>query len=122
MERILRHTMQGISLDTDTLSQMANALASNQEHPREPPLGPEEVDGLPIDDEACTIDPVEDTTTRSCPSMTAVLINQANVCQIILGNSHTGTFPCASNTRLNIKPGDHLLRYALQMSHRTNAN
>ncbi|GMF74478.1 unnamed protein product [Aspergillus oryzae] len=103
--------MQGISLDTDTLSQMANALASNQEHPREPPLGPEEVDGLPIDDEACTIDPVEDTTTRSCPSMTAVLINQANVCQIILGNSHTGTFPCASNTRLNIKPGDHLLRW-----------
>ncbi|RAQ76622.1 fungal specific transcription factor [Aspergillus flavus] len=64
MERILRHTMQGISLDTDTLSQMANALASNQEHPREPPLEPEEVDGLPIDDEACTIDPVEDTTTH----------------------------------------------------------
>ncbi|KAE8363812.1 fungal-specific transcription factor domain-containing protein [Aspergillus caelatus] len=64
MERILKHTIQGISLDTDNLSHMANALASNQEHPRELPMEPEGVDGLSIDDEACTIDPVEDTTTH----------------------------------------------------------
>ncbi|KAB8264696.1 fungal-specific transcription factor domain-containing protein [Aspergillus pseudonomiae] len=64
MERILRHTMHGISLDTDNLSQMANALASTKEHPRERPLEPEEEDGFSIDDEACTIDPVEDTTTH----------------------------------------------------------
>lgn len=95
MERILKHTVQGISLDTDNLSQMANALASNQERHRELPMEPGEVDGLSMDDEACTIDPVEDTTTRSFPSMSALIGYNAKVEQIILENSHIGTFPCA---------------------------
>ncbi|KAE8137784.1 fungal-specific transcription factor domain-containing protein [Aspergillus pseudotamarii] len=64
MECILKHTVQGISLDTDNLSQMANALASDQERHRELPVEHGDVDGLSIDDEACTIDPVEDTTTH----------------------------------------------------------
>ncbi|KAE8383850.1 fungal-specific transcription factor domain-containing protein [Aspergillus bertholletiae] len=64
MECILRHAMQGISLDTSNLAKMANTLASNPEQHSEVPPEPEEANNVSIDDEACTIDPVEDTTTH----------------------------------------------------------
>lgn len=54
MERILRRTIEGIQLDTKNLAKLADALDAEGQ----------EVEGLVMDDEACTMDPVGDNTTR----------------------------------------------------------
>lgn len=58
MERILKRTIEGIRLDTTSLAKMADALDADASDPKE-------IEGLVIDEEACTMDPVGDTTTRS---------------------------------------------------------
>ena len=57
MERILKRTIEGIRLDTTSLAKMADALDADASDPKE-------IEGLVIDEEACTMDPVGDTTTR----------------------------------------------------------
>lgn len=64
MERILRHTVQGISLDTSSLSKLADALTTSKDTHRATSPVAEEADSPSIDDEACTLDPVGDTTTH----------------------------------------------------------
>jgi hypothetical protein len=66
MERILKQTIEGISLDTKNLARLAEALEADN---GDRATGPEPKDGdvLGIDDEACTMVPVGDTTTRSLP-------------------------------------------------------
>jgi hypothetical protein len=66
MERILKHRIDGIALDTKSLHRMAEAIVeegTDDDHP----VGssPNEEDGLAIEEEVCTIDPVEATTTRA---------------------------------------------------------
>ena len=63
MERILKRTIEGIRLDINSLARMAEALDANGDGA----CGgsdAKEVEGLLIDDEACTMDPVGDNTTR----------------------------------------------------------
>lgn len=65
MERILKRTIEGIALDTKNLARLADALdADNGDRGT---VFPEPKDGelLRIDDEACTMVPVGDTTTRT---------------------------------------------------------
>ncbi|KAL2829422.1 fungal-specific transcription factor domain-containing protein [Aspergillus cavernicola] len=57
MEKILKHKVDGIDLDLDSLRRMASALDNS----RQDTIPPEED---PIEEEVCTIDPVEDTTTH----------------------------------------------------------
>ena len=64
MEQILKHTVEGIALDTKSLARMASSLAAGRGS--NSPGAPSPA-GLAIEDEACTIDPVEDTTTRAFP-------------------------------------------------------
>ncbi|KAL6237499.1 hypothetical protein BDW75DRAFT_238286 [Aspergillus navahoensis] len=59
MEKILKHKFEGIDLDLDSLRRMARAL---DEHEQNNSSAPPDED--PIEDEVCTIDPVEDTTTH----------------------------------------------------------
>ncbi|KIA76007.1 Zn(II)2Cys6 transcription factor [Aspergillus ustus] len=63
MERILKHKVAGIDIDLDSLRRMARAL-DEHERSRERPTTPVPLDDNPIEDEFCTIDPVEDTTTH----------------------------------------------------------
>ncbi|KAL3472045.1 fungal-specific transcription factor domain-containing protein [Aspergillus californicus] len=57
MEKILTHKVEGISLDIDNLRRIARALEETEQEMHAP-----EED--PIEEEVCTIDPVEDTTTH----------------------------------------------------------
>ncbi|KAJ6110258.1 hypothetical protein N7486_002493 [Penicillium sp. IBT 16267x] len=57
MERILKRTIEGIRLDTKSLAKLADALDADASDAKE-------VEGLVIDDEACTMDPVGDTVTH----------------------------------------------------------
>lgn len=68
MERILQRTMEGISLDTKSLSKIADRLEADHQSGSRASTGPRDLEGLEIDDEACTMQPVGDTTTRSLAS------------------------------------------------------
>ncbi|KAJ5536645.1 hypothetical protein N7513_009831 [Penicillium frequentans] len=57
MERILKRTIEGIRLDTKSLARLADALDADASDAKE-------VEGLVIDDEACTMEPVGDTVTH----------------------------------------------------------
>ncbi|RDW92696.1 transcription factor domain-containing protein [Aspergillus mulundensis] len=59
MENILKHKFDGIDLDIDSLRRMSRAL---DEYEQNSTLAPPDED--PIEEEVCTIDPVEDTTTH----------------------------------------------------------
>ncbi|KAL4752243.1 hypothetical protein BDW72DRAFT_192187 [Aspergillus terricola var. indicus] len=59
MERILKHKFEAIDLDLDSLRRMARAL---DEHEQNTSSALPDEDS--IEDEVCTIDPVEDTTTH----------------------------------------------------------
>lgn len=59
MERILKHKFEGIDLDLNSLRRMARALDEHEQNNSS--AAPDEDS---IEDEVCTIDPVEDTTTR----------------------------------------------------------
>lgn len=63
MERLLRHTMKGIALDTANLRSLAENIPeeNSAEEPQWESSGEED---LTLEEEVCTIDPVEDTTTR----------------------------------------------------------
>ncbi|KAF7133779.1 hypothetical protein CNMCM5793_005133 [Aspergillus hiratsukae] len=60
MERILKHAFKGIALDTKSLRQMAMALSDETEKEMQET---DEVE-LTMEEEECTIDPVEDTVTH----------------------------------------------------------
>lgn len=64
MERILKRTIEGIRLDTKSLAELADALDADSETGRDVGSDTQEVAGLVMDDEACTMDPVGDNTTR----------------------------------------------------------
>lgn len=71
MERILRHTMTGISLDTKNLSDVADRLEADHQSLNQASEGPRHLEelevnleALEIDEEACTMQPVGDTTAR----------------------------------------------------------
>ncbi|KAL4978819.1 fungal-specific transcription factor domain-containing protein [Aspergillus desertorum] len=59
MEKILKHKFEGIDVDLGSLRRMARAL---DEHEQNNSSAPPDED--PIEDEVCTIDPVEETTTH----------------------------------------------------------
>ena len=66
MERILKHEIKGISLDTESLRARAEAIPEEVYH-GEGSEGPMDSSSeeLAIEDETCTIDPVEgDTAAR----------------------------------------------------------
>ena len=65
MERILKHEIKGISLETESLRGRADAIP--EVYHGEDSVGPNDspCDELAIEDETCTIDPVEgDTAAR----------------------------------------------------------
>ncbi|KAJ0426832.1 fungal-specific transcription factor domain-containing protein [Aspergillus carlsbadensis] len=65
MEKILKHKVEGIDLDLDSLRRMARALDEHERsRQRRRPTTPVAPDDDPIEEEFCTIDPVEDTTTH----------------------------------------------------------
>lgn len=66
MEQILKAKIEGIALDTKSLAQLAEKLSRRRAQDGLDPLEPDEADCLEID-EGCTIDPVGNTTTRTCP-------------------------------------------------------
>lgn len=61
MERILKHAFKGIALDTKSLRQMAMALSDETDKETQETDEAE----LTMEEEECTIDPVEDTVTRA---------------------------------------------------------
>lgn len=62
MEQILKQRVEGISLDTNSLAQMANSLSLED---KASPAVCDAVDvELAIEEESCTMDPVGDTITR----------------------------------------------------------
>ncbi|KAI1051252.1 hypothetical protein LB505_012513 [Fusarium chuoi] len=71
MERILRRTMPGVPLDTENLSNIADRLDAEHQSLNTASDGPRDLEGLgdnlealEIDDEACTMQPVGDTTAH----------------------------------------------------------
>lgn len=64
MERILKRTIEGIRMDTNSLRRMAEALDADADDGNPAGSNVKDVEGLTIDDEACTMDPVGETTTR----------------------------------------------------------
>jgi hypothetical protein len=69
MERILKRTIEGISFDTKSLGKLAEALDADYHDKGATSSDPKDVEGLGIDDEACTMEPVGDTTTRSSTNL-----------------------------------------------------
>jgi hypothetical protein len=69
MERILKRTIEGISFDTKSLGKLAEALDADYHAKGAISSDPKDVEGLGIDDEACTMEPVGDTTTRSSTNL-----------------------------------------------------
>lgn len=61
MERILKHAFKAIALDTKSLRQMAMALSDEMDKETQETDEAE----LTMEEEECTIDPVEDTVTRA---------------------------------------------------------
>lgn len=93
LEIILQHKVNGIALDVDSLRRMARAL-DEHEQSKIRAANPLRDDEDPIEDEVCTIDPIEDTTTRkfiACPVW--VLLTS----QTTLASFRTGTSPCVSS-------------------------
>lgn len=70
MERILKRTIEGISLDTKSLGKLADALDADEDTTTAAASDPQHLEGLEIDDEACTMEPVGDSTTRSFDKLT----------------------------------------------------
>lgn len=85
MERILKRTIEGIRLDTKSLARLADALDADASDAKE-------VEGLVIDDEACTMEPVGDTVTRQSYNLAPLI--HTNFKQIFQVNSHIGISPC----------------------------
>ncbi|KAL4926207.1 transcription factor domain-containing protein [Aspergillus undulatus] len=63
MENILKHKFEGIALDVESLRRMSRALDQHAQD-ADRPATPLPMDEDPIEEEVCTIDPVEDTTTH----------------------------------------------------------
>ncbi|KAE8155145.1 fungal-specific transcription factor domain-containing protein [Aspergillus avenaceus] len=64
MERILKHKLDGVSLETDNLARIAESLTVDEGSANVTEQTSDELTNLSIEDEACTIDPVGDTTTH----------------------------------------------------------
>ena len=64
MERILQHTIEGISLDTKSLAKIVQKLDHDSSRGLVASSDAKDADTLEIEDEACTIQPVGCTTTR----------------------------------------------------------
>lgn len=68
MERILKRTIKGIRLDSKRLAKLADSLDADGDNASSIGSDAQEVEeGLEMDDEACTMDPKEDNTTRQSP-------------------------------------------------------
>jgi hypothetical protein len=98
MERILKHAFKGIALDTKSLKQMALSI---DETDKETQPETDEAE-LAMEQEECTIDPVEDTVTRTFFLFYSVH-GGADSRQTSPGNSPTGTSPCVSSARSRIE-------------------
>lgn len=67
MEQILKHKIEGIALDTQSLARLAEDLSRRRANDTVPGPEPDEADdGVEIQ-EGCTLDPVGNTTTRRHP-------------------------------------------------------
>jgi hypothetical protein len=75
MERILKRTIEGISFDTKSLEKLAEALDADYHDKGAISSDSKDVEGLGIDDEACTMEPVGDTTTRSSTNLDFLRLN-----------------------------------------------
>ncbi|KAJ5301725.1 hypothetical protein N7508_006588 [Penicillium antarcticum] len=64
MERILKRTIEGISLDTKSLGKLADALDTDYHDKGAISSDPKDLESLGMDDETCTMDPVGDNTTH----------------------------------------------------------
>lgn len=60
----MKRTIEGIRLDTKSLAELADALDADSETGLVVRSDTQVVEGLVMDDEACTMDPVGDNTTR----------------------------------------------------------
>jgi hypothetical protein len=65
MERILERKLVGVSLDTSNLSRLADAVGESEDDEAGHTATSSPEAQLAIEDEVCTIVPVEDTTARS---------------------------------------------------------
>jgi hypothetical protein len=116
MEFILERKLGGVPLDTSSLSQLANELAEleddEDDHVTVSPLKEGE---LEIEDEVCTINPVDDTITRSyhLVPFARCLWNRLIWVQITRESSPTGIFLCGLNGWLRIGLLVHLLRFVV---------
>jgi hypothetical protein len=70
MERILIRTIEGVRLDTKSLARLADTLDADSRSVCGVTSDSQEVEGLVMDDEACTMEPVGDNTTRESPRPT----------------------------------------------------
>ncbi|GJP92867.1 fungal-specific transcription factor [Aspergillus niger] len=61
MEQILKHTIEGIALDTKSLARLANSFTTGKSSDHPEVISPA---GMALEEEDCTIDPVGDTTTH----------------------------------------------------------
>lgn len=74
MERILKRTIEGIRLDTKSLAKLADTLDADGSSACVVAPDAQEVEGLVMDDEACTMDPVGDNTTRRSTQVISNLV------------------------------------------------
>lgn len=74
MERILKRTIKGIRLDSKSLAELADSLDADGDNASLVGSDAQEVEGLVMDDEACTMDPREDNTTRQYPQFDSIRI------------------------------------------------
>jgi hypothetical protein len=75
MERILKRTIKGIRLDSKSLAELADSLDADGDNASLVGSDAQEVEeGLVMDDEACTMDPKEDNTTRQSARIHSIRI------------------------------------------------
>lgn len=67
MEQILKRQLGVATLETRTLARLASTVAESEDEEADAAPSPDEAQ-LSIEDEVCTILPIEDTTTREISS------------------------------------------------------
>jgi hypothetical protein len=113
MERILKQKFEDISLDTSSLRRLAEAIppVANDDRPT-PSSSPRDEEELVMEQEVCTIDPIEDTITRvyhflpkkkKKKKMRDKGTKSLTPSQITLASSLIGISRCESNVRSRIE-------------------
>ena len=117
LERIAKHHHPNLELDVDSLRQHAQRLANTTRQTTDrsrnsPSL---EEGALALDEEKCTVDPVDESVARKLSKPLRERVDSS--AQTIQASFLTGTFPCASSDTLRTWAQQRVYRCVITSEH-----